>query len=207
MTEYSEKRYFISAIGTDCGKSIVSAILCEKLKADYWKPIQAGTVPQTDTELVKNLITNKKTKFHKEAFKLKTPASPHFAALLDKKKIELKKINCPETSNTLIIEGAGGLLVPINQKNYVYDLIPHLNAELILIINFYLGSINHTLLSIEYLKSRKAKVKGIIFCGEVNESSKQIIENNLPWPVLGVIGNISMLNKVSIKNEAEKLRF
>ena len=126
---------------------------------------------------------------------------------MDKKKIELKKINCPETSNTLIIEGAGGLLVPINQKNYVYDLIPHLNAELILIINFYLGSINHTLLSIEYLKSRKAKVKGIIFCGEVNESSKQIIENNLPWPVLGVIGNISMLNKVSIKNEAEKLRF
>ena len=198
---------FVTGIGTGIGKTVVSAVLVEKLKADYWKPIQAGTVPQTDTELVKSLITNKKTKFHKEAFKLKTPASPHFAALLDKKKIELKKINCPETSNTLIIEGAGGLLVPINQKNYVYDLIPHLNAELILIVNFYLGSINHTLLSIEYLKSRKAKVKGIIFCGEVNESSKQIIENNLPWPVLGVIGNISMLNKVSIKNEAEKLRF
>jgi len=207
MSEHLEKRYFISAIGTDCGKSIVSAILCEKLKADYWKPIQAGIVPQTDTELVKSLISNKKTKYHKEAYKLKTPASPHYAALLDKKKIELRKINCPDTSNTLIIEGAGGLLVPINQKNYVYDLIPHLNAELILVVNFYLGSINHTLLSIEYLKSRKAKVKGIIFCGELNESSKQIIDNNLPWPVLGVIGNISVLNKASIKLEADKLVF
>jgi dethiobiotin synthetase len=206
MGEYLGKRYFISAIGTNCGKTLASAVLCEALRADYWKPIQAGISPQSDTELVKSLVSNKKTVFHKEAYKLKEPVSPHLAAHLENKVIDLSKINCPETHNTLIIEGAGGLLVSLNQKDFVYDLIPHLNAELILIVNFYLGSINHTLLTIEYLKNRKTMVKGIIYSGEINRSSADIIEINSPWPVLGCIEQMDVINKSSIKQQANKLK-
>lgn len=205
MGEHHHKKYFVSAIGTDSGKSIVSAILCEKLKADYWKPIQAGVEPTTDSELIKSLISNKKTVIHKEAYKLKTPVSPHYAAEIDHKIIDLNKINLPETNNTLVIEGAGGLLVPINEKNFVYDLIPQLGAELILVVNFYLGSINHTLLTLEYLKNRKTKVKGLIFNGDYPFSSARIIENNSPWPVLGKIPNAGKLNKSFVKEAANLL--
>lgn len=169
----SAMRYFVTAIGTDCGKTLVSAILCEALMADYWKPVQSG-FPR-DTEVVKSLVINDRTNFHPEAYLLKTPASPHASAKIDKTTIHVSSMLLPETSNHLVIEGAGGCLVPLNDEEFMIDLIPRFDAEAILVSNLYLGSINHTLLTAEALRTRKIKVKGLVFNGEPNEESERII--------------------------------
>ncbi len=173
-----QHQYFISAIGTDSGKTFVSAILVEALKAHYWKPIQAG-LPK-DTDQVKNLVSNESSVFLEERFCLTAPMSPHAAARIDNIKINLSDFELPKESKdkNLIIEGAGGLFVPINDNpDYVIDLIEKLNLPLILVCNLYLGSINHSILSLEAIKNSDIKLKGIIFNGESNQESEQIIEN------------------------------
>jgi dethiobiotin synthetase len=175
-------RYFVTGIDTDSGKTLVSAILCEALKADYWKPVQAGLPRDADT--VKNLITNSQTEIHPETFLLKTPASPHSAASIDGVNINLHDFILPKTKNTLIIEGAGGCLVPLNDKDFIIDLMQHLAAEVILVADLYLGSINHTMLTVEALNRRKIKIKGIIFNGEPNPASEEIILKHASLPCL-----------------------
>lgn len=165
--------YFVTGIDTDSGKTVVAAILCEALKADYWKPIQAG-MPM-DSEIVRALISNPKTIIHKETYFLTTPASPHAAAKLDGVVIQLDHFVKPDTANDLIIEGAGGCLVPLNEHDFVIDLAAAFNAEVILVADLYLGSINHTLLTFHELKQRKLEIKGIIFNGESNPESERII--------------------------------
>ncbi|WP_338760301.1 dethiobiotin synthase [Bernardetia sp. ABR2-2B] len=177
-----QHQYFVSAIGTDSGKTVVSAILVEALKAHYWKPIQAG-LPK-DTDQVKNLVSNTESIFLKERFCLTAPMSPHAAAKIDNIKIDLSDFEIPKEgkNKNLIVEGAGGLFVPINdgqngKADYVIDLIEELNLPLILVCNLYLGSINHSILSLEAIKNRNIKLKGIIFNGESNPTSEQIIED------------------------------
>jgi dethiobiotin synthetase len=169
------RKIFVTGIGTDVGKTIVSAILAEKLKADYWKPIQAGNLNNTDTRIIKLLISNDKTVFHPEAYCLSKGASPHAAAHDDGIKINLSNIKLPVTKNHLIIEGAGGLMVPLNQKSLIIDLISHLKAEVVLVSKNYLGSINHTLLSIELLKARGLNITGIVFNGLSNNETENYI--------------------------------
>ena len=165
--------YFVTAIGTDSGKTLASAILCEALRADYWKPVQSG-LPR-DTATVEGLVSDARIVFHPEQFLLKTPVSPHTSAKLEGKSISLRDFVLPATRNDLIIEGAGGCLVPLNDDDLMADLITKLKCEAIVISNHYLGSINHTLLSFEALKSRNLPLKGIIFNGEHNEESERII--------------------------------
>lgn len=165
--------YFITAIDTDSGKTFVSAILCEALQADYWKPIQAG-IPR-DADTVQNLLTNTAIKIHPETFLLNTPASPHAAAKLDGIEIHVNDIKLPQTKNNLIIEGAGGCLVPLNDNEFIIDLIKYLKAKVIVVADLYLGSINHTLLTIEALKKREINIEGIIFNGDTNIESERII--------------------------------
>jgi dethiobiotin synthetase len=165
--------YFVTAIDTDSGKTLASAILCEALQADYWKPVQAG-LPR-DSETVQSLISNSKTKIQPERYLLKTPASPHASAKIDGVKIALSDFQIPQTKNNLVIEGAGGCLVPLNDNDFVVDLIAGFRAEVVLVADLYLGSINHTLLTLEALKSRRAKIKGIIFNGDSNPESERII--------------------------------
>lgn len=167
---------FISGIGTEIGKTIVSAVLVEKLAADYWKPIQSGELENSDSKLIKSLITNKKTSIHPEAYRLTQSFSPHKSAALDGIHIDLEKINLPKTDNQLIIEGAGGLMVPINEKDLILDLIKKFDAEVVLVSKNYLGSINHTLLSVELLKNRNIPIRKLIFNGESNSSSEDVIE-------------------------------
>ncbi|WP_416866345.1 MAG: dethiobiotin synthase [Imperialibacter sp.] len=196
-------RYFVTAIGTDSGKTLVSAIVCEALRADYWKPIQAGLPRDTDT--VKSLVSNEKTQFHPEAYLLNTPASPHAAAKADGVEISMTMIKLPQTNNCLIIEGAGGLLVPLNDYDFVSDLIIEFKAEVILVANLYLGSINHTLLSAEYLKAHKVPVAGIIFNGPSNPESEQIITAKTGWPVLLHIHQEEKIDKETVKKYAAQL--
>lgn len=195
--------YFVTAIGTDSGKTVVSAILTEMLRADYWKPIQAG-FPR-DTETVQSLISNDVSCFHKETYFLNTPASPHASAKIDQVSIEMKKIQMPETSNDLIIEGAGGVLVPLNDKNVILDLVPKAHAEIVLVSNLYLGSINHTLLTAEAIKSRGYKVKGIIFNGLSNPESEAIILKKTGYKMLLSIRQEQEITKQTILKCANKL--
>ncbi|MES2568200.1 MAG: dethiobiotin synthase [Bacteroidota bacterium] len=168
--------YFITGIGTNVGKTVVAAILTEALQADYWKPIQSGTNEGRDSDVVHSLISNPKTKIHPETYLLKEPLSPHFAAKIDGITIDLQQIHLPETNNHLIIEGAGGILVPINQSQYVIDIAKKLDCELILVISNYLGCINHSLLSIDYLVKNHFKIKALVFNGEFDPEIKEIIE-------------------------------
>jgi len=202
------KNYFITGIGTDVGKTVVAAILTEALEADYWKPIQAGDLEFSDTIKVHNLISNSKTVFHPEAYQLTEPMSPHAAAKIDEVEIDLDKIKLPKTKNNLIVEGAGGLMVPLNDKDLIIDLIQKLDLEVVLVSQNYLGSINHTILSFESLKVRKLKVAGIIFNGETNEATEQYILNYTGVPCLGRVKQHQTVNKeivLSYKNQFNSL--
>lgn len=201
------KPLFITGIGTDVGKTVVSAILVEKLKADYWKPIQSGDLDNSDTQKVQNLVSNSESVFHPEAYRLTQPFSPHKSAAIDGIEIDLKTIQIPQTNNKLIIEGAGGLMVPLNQKEYILDLIEMLNAEVILVIKHYLGSINHTLLSLELLKSRNIAIKGLIFNGDPDKDSEQAILAHSALSVLARIPFVKELNSEKLESLSIELNF
>ena len=195
--------YFVTAIGTDCGKTLFSAILCEALKADYWKPVQAGLPRDADT--VKKLISNPDSKILPENFVLNTPASPHAAAKLDGVTIGLDDFTLPDTKNHLVIEGAGGCLVPLNDHDFVISLAKKFDAQVILVSSLYLGSINHTLLSADYLKRQKFNVKGIVFNGPSNPESEQIILKHTAFPCLLQIEQEPVIAKDIVTKYAGRL--
>jgi dethiobiotin synthetase len=195
--------YFVTGIDTDSGKTFVSAILCEALKADYWKPVQAGFPRDADT--VKNL-TGESVRIFPEAYILNTPASPHAAAAIDGVTIELAKFVAPDTQNDLVIEGAGGCLVPLNDTQFVIDIAPEVADAVILVADLYLGSINHTLLTAEALKARELPVKGIIFNGKSNPESERIILHHTGLPCLLRITPEETINHETVKRYAERLK-
>lgn len=193
----------VMGIGTGVGKTIVSAILLEAFRGEYWKPIQCGLCDPTDTDRIKTLVTPKDACRHPEAFRLQAPLSPHHAARLEGLEISTKKITPPKTGKTLIIEGCGGLLVPINNETLIIDLLKDWNIPCILVSKHYLGSINHTLLSLEALKRREIDVRGIVFNGPPNKDSEQIIENMSKCRILGRLDWHSQINKTLIKKYAQ----
>ncbi len=201
------KKYFITGIGTEIGKTITSAIVTEHLKADYWKPIQSGDLENSDTLKVEGLISNHKTQFYPEAYRLTQPFSPHYSAELDGVEISLDAIVLPQTENNLIVEGAGGLMVPLNGQDLIIDLIQKLGLEVILVSKNYLGSINHTLLSVEALKSRNIPIRGIIFNGEANVASESIIKKMTDLNVIAHLPFLQTVSKESVKQIAENTDF
>ncbi len=199
------KPIFITGIGTDVGKTIFSAVITEKLKANYWKPIQCGSLEFTDSMQVAKLLTNSQSIIYPEAYLLKGPYSPHKAAALENISIDIHAIQLPKTNNQLIVEGAGGLMVPINKDYLIIDLIKKFNAEVILVAKNYLGSINHTLLSIEVLKFHNIPVKGIVFSGESDTSSEEIKLHFSGLNCLGTIPHLSTLNPTNIKEAGKQI--
>ena len=191
-------KYFITGIGTGIGKTLISAILTEKLKADYWKPIQSGDLDTSDSITLGNLISNTHTVIHPESYKLTQPLSPHLSARLDGIEIDLNKIHMPLTDNNLIIEGAGGLMVPLNEKELIIDLIKKLNVEVILVSQNYLGSINHTLLSVNLLKQYEIPIKGIIFNGDENVETERYIQQYAKIEKLGSVPGLKNIDKEKI---------
>lgn len=181
-----KKKLFITGISTDVGKTIASAIITEALEADYWKPIQAGDLDHSDSHKIQSYISNSKSVIHENSYKLNTSASPHLAAEIDGITIDLKKIIEPKTNNNLIIEGAGGVLVPLNSSDFVIDLVQP-DYKIIIVSRHYLGSINHTLLTIEAIKNRGFTIAGIIFNGNENKATESLILN---YSKLKFIGRI-----------------
>ncbi|MCG8576289.1 MAG: dethiobiotin synthase [Flavobacteriales bacterium] len=201
------KRIFVSGIGTEIGKTFCSAIIVEALKADYWKPVQAGELDDLDSLWVRDFISNNESKFHSETYLLSSAMSPHAAARLDNIEMKLDDFKVPDTNNTLIIEGAGGLMVPLNHKgDMIVDLIPKVADETILISQNYLGSINHTLLSVELMKSRGIPIKGIIFNGERNQETEDIILSVTGLKCLGKVPMVDSKLKEFIKEQADQMR-
>ena len=193
--------YFVTGISTDVGKTIASAILVEALEADYWKPIQAGDLDNTDTHKIKKLVSNSKSKFHPNSYALKTPMSPHAAANIDGIVIDLKEIQEPKTTNHLVIEGAGGLLVPLNEQQTILDIIKP-NYKVIVVSRHYLGSINHTLLTVNLLKEKGFDIS-IIFSGNEHKSTEDIIKKMTNVPVIGRINEEPYFDQNVIKEYAE----
>ena len=203
-------KLFITGIGTDVGKTITSAIVTQALEADYWKPIQAGDLDNSDSNKIQRYISNKKTVIHENSYKLKTPASPHFAAAIDGITIDLKNIIEPsfdnaQDSNHLVIEGAGGILVPLNNEDCIIDLIKS-DYKIIVVSRHYLGSINHTLLTFEALKSRNLSVAGIIFSGDENKATEEIILSKTKAKFIGRIDNEPYFDQNVIQYYADKFR-
>mgnify|MGYP001091609216 FL=1 len=173
--------YFITAIDTNVGKTVFSAILAKALDYPYWKPIQCGDLDQSDSMKIKEW-TN--VKVYPEAFKLQQPMSPHEAARLSEIEVNLSDIDPPKANN-LVIEGAGGIMVPLNYSGeLVIDIAKKTNSEVILVIKNYLGSINHSLLSCEYLKLHKIPVKGLVVMGDTTPSSEKIISKKSGLDIL-----------------------
>jgi dethiobiotin synthetase len=197
-------KLFITGISTEVGKTIAAAIVTEALEADYWKPIQAGDLDNSDSHKVETLISNSKTIIHNNAYALQTPMSPHAAAEIDGIHIDLDAISEPRTDNHLVIEGAGGLLVPLNDSDTILDLIQP-NYKVIVVSRHYLGSINHSLLTIEALQQRNLKV-GVIFSGDEHSSTESIILQKAGIPMLGRIKEEKGFDKLLIKEYAEGFR-
>ncbi|NVO84378.1 dethiobiotin synthase [Hymenobacter terrestris] len=175
---------FITGIGTDVGKTLVAAILTEALQADYWKPVQAGLTPTTDAGTVRGLVPNSVSRFWPERYRLALPASPHAAAAAEGITLRPDDFKLPATANHLVVEGAGGLLVPLAPGFSVADLVQRLGLAVVVVSRHYLGSINHTLLTLEALRARQIPVRGLVFNGVPNPATEEAILSYYDGPVL-----------------------
>jgi dethiobiotin synthetase len=198
---------FISGIGTGIGKTIVSAILTEALQADYWKPIQSGIEGETDAAIVQRLISNTSSKIHTDGYRFTLPASPHLAArnegiTIDVDKLERSSRHLSSVNDFLVIEGPGGIMVPLNEKEFVADFIDRLDTKVILVSRNYLGSINHSLLTAQYCQQKKLDVLGWIFNDHFMDYEDEIVR----WSGIEKITSIPFLENITkeqIKEQAQ----
>ncbi|MFZ4263722.1 dethiobiotin synthase [Sphingobacterium sp. HJSM2_6] len=173
------KGYFITGIGTSVGKTVVSAMLAMHWNTAYWKPIQSGDIHQTDSQLVA-LLSQQTVPILPEVYKLQAAESPHYAAELQAVHLNMSQIKRPDLEQGLLIEGAGGVYVPINEQYVMLDLMKQLDLPIILVCRDYLGCINHTLLSIQAIRSAGLALHYLVFNGNFKESSSRIIKQYLP---------------------------
>jgi len=196
----SKKGFFITGTDTGVGKTFFSSILMKKYNFDYWKPIQTGKFIENDTFYIKQNIGIEKNRFHKPIYSFKKPLSPHLASNYEKISINMKKIKKPNSDRPLIIEGAGGILVPLNKKNLLIDLIKKFKFPVIVVSKSVLGTINHTLMTLEILKKNKINIFGVILNNVKNKKegyeNKKSIED---YGNIKVLGQISSINHITMK--------
>lgn len=198
---------FITGIGTGVGKTVASAIITEALEADYWKPVQSGIEDGTDSDWVRNQVSNAKTIIHPEVYRLKMPASPHLAARNEQVSVTVQKIceQIPVYNRNLIIEGAGGLMVPLNNGEFIKDLIIALQAKVVLVSRNYLGSINHSLLTAAECRSNAIPVAGWFFIGYDSSLENEIVAWS-GYPRIVSVPQVEYPGKFFIKAMAESHR-
>ncbi len=199
-----KRQLVITGIGTDVGKTVVSAIFAEALEAAYWKPVQAGDLENSDSIKIQRWTT--KTEVLPEAFRLNEPMSPHAAAALDGIEIHAAHLHLPETDRSLIIEGAGGLMVPLNDEGLTYaDVFHRWMLPVVVVSRHYLGSINHTLLTVEVLTKRGIPIEGLVFVGSENQATERIIVSQTGLPVIARIPMTEEVNATFISEQATLL--
>ena len=196
------KQFIVAGIGTEIGKTVVSAILTAGLKADYWKPVQAGDLATGDAYWIRNWVPS--ATVHPSTYALTQPMSPHSAAEIDGIILTLDAFQIP-TDQALIVELAGGIMVPLNDQQTNLDLIKHLNLPVILVSKNYLGSINHTILSYEILKQHGIQIAGIVFNGPENPSGEKFILNHTGLPLILRVNQESEINEAVIASYADKI--
>jgi len=202
------KPIFISGIGTGIGKTVVAAVLTEALKADYWKPVQAGDEPGTDSTWIASIISNDRTRIHPETYKLRLAASPHIAARKENRRIELGRIlydfEKMDHERPLIIEGAGGLLAPMNENEFVIDLIKELDARVVLVSRNYLGSINHSLMTAKICQQKGLDVAGWVFNDQYMNYEAEIAGWS-GYPILFSLPLLDAVTKLTIRESAGRI--
>ena len=203
----SQNQFFVSGISTEVGKTVCSALLVKALEADYWKPVQSGDLHHTDSMKVAswNGLELPHPRFHPETHRLTEPMSPHASADIDGVHIHLSDFQLPQTEAPLIVEGAGGLMVPLNEEDTILDLMAQLQLPVVLVSRNYLGSINHTLLSIAQLKQRQIPIAGLVFNGPVVPSTEQVIVKMTEVPVLFRIPELDHVSLSTIETLSEQL--
>lgn len=200
-----QKTIFITGIGTEVGKTVCSAILTKYFNAEYWKPVQSGDLDFSDSMKIQSWA-GKNTVCHPETYRLKLAASPHHSAKEEGITINLNNFTLPETSAHLIVEGAGGFMVPLNDEDFIIDLIQKLNIPAALVVKNYLGCINHTLLSIKALEQRKISLKYIILNGNFPTDTERIILKNIqPQTAIVRIPHLEKITTENIETAAKQL--
>lgn len=200
-----QKKLFITGIGTEVGKTVCSAVLTKYFKADYWKPVQSGDLELSDSMEIANWV-GEHTVCHSETYRFQLAASPHQSAKEEGISIDLNEFKLPYTSNNLIVEGAGGLMVPLNDHEFIIDLIEKLNIPAALVVRNYLGCINHTLLSIATLAQRKIKLDYLILNGDFPKDTERVICKNMPSETKIIrIPDMKNITKESIENIVKQL--
>jgi dethiobiotin synthetase len=198
------KRVFVTGIGTEVGKTVVSAVLRQGLSADYWKPVQSGDLHHSDSDKIREWTQVETAAIHPETYRLNTAASPHASAVIDGVKIRLSDFHLPQTNNFLVTEGAGGLMVPLNDQVCILDLIEALRMPVVLVSRHYLGSINHTLLSLEALRRRSIPVAGLVFNGEPEPATESAIEQFGGITPLFRLDPLPEINRGTIRRAAQQ---
>lgn len=176
---------FVTGTDTDIGKTLVSAWLTLNLGADYWKPVQSGAAEGSDAETVSRLVPD--AVIHPSTYMLQAPLSPHEAARRERVRIDLSAIRPPETGNTLVVEGAGGVMVPLNEVALMIDLMERLQLPTVVVARTALGTINHTLLTLDALRRRRIPILGVVLNGQRNPANRQAIEHFGAVPILAEI--------------------
>lgn len=185
--------YFVTGTDTDVGKTIACAWLMLHMNACYWKPIQSG-LDQKDLDTIQAITALPNNHFFPPAFELTQPLSPHESAKRDKVKISLSDFTLPQSDKPIIVEGAGGVQVPINKSHFISDLIQHLNLPTIVVCRSGLGTINHTLLTLEALRARHIKIAGLIINGEKSPHNLQALEEYGLAPIIAEIDFLPQIN-------------
>lgn len=198
------KGVFVTGIGTGVGKTIVSALLCKAFGTEYWKPIQCGSLEDSDSMAVENMSG---AKVYPERYRLKTPASPHYAAWYEEVEIDLAEFSLPRFDKGLVVEGAGGLLVPLNTKGETMrDLVRLLDLPVVVVSSYYLGSINHTLMTLEAVRAGGLEVAAVIMNGKRMEGTREVIERAARNAVMLDIPSLEGASKKSVEVLCEKIR-
>ena len=196
---------FVSAIHTDSGKTLASALLCLALQADYWKPVQCGF--PTDSDQIRSWLGTG-VHVHPEQYRLRTPASPHFAAAMEPAAIRVSDFRLPVTqSRNLVVEGAGGLLVPLNENETLADLIQALDLPLVLVVNHYLGALNHSLLTLREIHRRGIRLAGLIFNGTDFQDAESVLLRAAGCPCLLRLPRLEEISRPVLEDYAARIQF
>lgn len=201
------RRFFVTGTDTDVGKTVVSAVLMTGLRAAYWKPIQTGAVEGTDTDRIRHLSALPEDHFFPERYCLPAALSPHAAADQAGVHIALDDFCLPRATDAfshVIVEGAGGVMVPLNERDLMTDLIRHLDLPVLMVARSTLGTINHTLLSLAQLKRCGIHVLGVVMNGPQNTLNRQAVEHFGRVAVLAEVEPFSELNPAALRRGFER---